>query len=67
LFVAAYARSPFDESEGGRQARIYSAGPIVKNRVLYLPDISYVPVTCGAVNGHRDVTDNPGLLEPVGD
>jgi hypothetical protein len=57
----------YSEAENGRQARIYSTGPIVKNRPLYLPDIAYVPVTCGAVNGRWDVTQNPGLLEPQGD
>jgi hypothetical protein len=57
----------YSEAETGRQARIYSTGPIVKNRPLYLPNISYVPVTCGAVDGRWDVTNNPGLLDAGGD
>ena len=57
----------YSEAESGRQARIFSTGPIVKNRPLYLPNIAYVPVDCGVVDGRWEVTENPGLLEPIGD
>ncbi len=57
----------YSEAEHGRQERIFSTGPIVKNRPLYLPNISYVQVTCGAVDGRWDVTNNPGLLDAGGD
>lgn len=52
----------YSEAEHGIQERIFSTGPIVKNRPLYLPDITSVPVTCGVVNGRWDVTSNPGDL-----
>jgi hypothetical protein len=57
----------YSEAEHGRQTRIFSTGPLVRNQPLYLPNISYVPVTCGAVDGRWTVTNNPGLLEPAGD
>jgi hypothetical protein len=57
----------YSQAEGGHQARIFSTGPIVKNRPLYLPNISYVPVTCGAVGGRWEIVSNPGRLEPPGD
>jgi hypothetical protein len=57
----------YSEAESGRQSRIYATTQIVKNRPLYLPSVTPVPVTCGAVDGRWDVTGNPGLLEPQGD
>ena len=53
----------YSEAESGKQTRIFATGPIVKNRPLYLPGFASVPVACGAVNGHWDVTSNPGLLD----
>jgi hypothetical protein len=57
----------YSQAEGGRQTRIFSTGPIVKNRPIYLPYVASVPVTCGVVDGRWDVTNNPGMLEPGGD
>ncbi len=57
----------YSQAESARQARIFATAPIVKNRPAYLPSVTPVPVTCGAVNGRWDVTGNPGDLTSQGD
>jgi hypothetical protein len=55
----------YSEAEGGRQARIFATGPIVRNRPLYLPNIDDVAVACGVRDGRWDVTANPGRLQGI--
>ena len=52
----------YSEAEGGRQARIFATAEIVKNRPQYLPDLAAVPLTCTAIAGRWEVSENPGEL-----
>jgi hypothetical protein len=61
--LAAGVAVVYSQADRGRQSYVFATTGIVRNRPLYLPAFSELPLSCGVVNGRWNVTTNSGELQ----
>jgi hypothetical protein len=53
----------YSQADRGRQSYVFATTGIVRNRPLYLPAFSELPLSCGVVDGRWNITANSGELQ----
>jgi hypothetical protein len=53
----------YSQADRGRQSYVFATTGIVRNRPLYLPAFSELPLSCGVADGRWNITANSGELQ----
>ncbi|MGA2018874.1 MAG: hypothetical protein ABSH26_18190, partial [Opitutaceae bacterium] len=61
--LAAGVAVAYSQADRGRQSYVFATTGIVRNRPLYLPAFSELPLSCDLVEGRWNITANSGELQ----